>query len=316
MIGGKSCTVTVDVDSFTASVTSIECGNAVFSPTTIIQGQSYSGVLTVPYTGGNGDSYPQQQFTQNGLTFTLPSGPLATGNGNFEYTITGMPTSALTMSIPIVFGSTSCNVSKTVTTGGGGGSVVMCGNSKAWATHNLGADTSLDPDIPVKEIHGNYYQWGRLDPVANTDTPPAAISGWNNNSSSNGAWNSGTEDVPVKTAIDPCPAGFRVPTKNEWVALRNSTTSNTIGSFSSNATNFGAARQFICPGNGNKLTFPASGLRSLSGGALSYRGFYGYYWLSTETSGGAYHLFFNNSTYIQTNGGSRTYGFSVRCISE
>lgn len=26
--------------------------------------------------------------------------------------------------------------------------------------HNLGAGTALDPTVPVKAIHGNYYQWG------------------------------------------------------------------------------------------------------------------------------------------------------------
>ncbi|RNA60437.1 hypothetical protein D1631_18725 [Chryseobacterium nematophagum] len=318
-VGGKTCTFTVDVDNFTASVVSIDCGNAAFSPASIVQGQPYTGTLTIPYVGGNGDSYPQQQFTQNGLTFTLPAGTVANGSGNFVYNVSGTAASALTMSIPISFGNQNCNVSKTVTTGGGGASVVMCGSSKAWSSYNLGADTSLDPHTPVKGIHGNYYQWGRLDPVANADTPAGAISGWNITSASNGAWNSGTEAAPVKTAIDPCPSGFRVPTRNEWAALVNNTTSNTIGVFSttnSGVSNFGAARQFVCPTNGNKLTLPASGNRYSNVGTLDIRGNSGSYWSSTENSTNAYHLAFNSSTVNAAYTNSRAFGFSVRCIAE
>ncbi|CAA7392657.1 FISUMP domain-containing protein [Chryseobacterium fistulae] len=315
MIAGKSCpSITIPVDNFTADVTSLTCGSAVFSPNTLTQAQSYSGTLTVPYVGGNGDSYPQQSFTQNGLTFTLPAGTLATGSGNLVYNIAGTPTNAITMNILISFGSTECNLNKIISPSWSGGGTMMCMNNstKLWASHNLGADTSLDPNIPVKEIHGNYYQWGRLDVVADTDTPAGAISGWNTTYASNGAWNSGTEDSPVKTAIDPCPAGFRVPTRKEWNAMANNNTSNTIGTFSNNVTNFGAARQYVCPGNGNKLTLPAAGYRNYSNGALNHRGYGGLYWSSTENSTtSAYTLSFGASYSFP-----RTDAYTIRCISE
>ncbi|CAA7196611.1 hypothetical protein CHRY9293_02691 [Chryseobacterium potabilaquae] len=318
-VGGQSCTFTIDVDAFTASVVSIDCGTAVFSPAAIIQGQPYTGTLTIPYTGGNGDPYPQQQFTQNGLTFTLPAGTLATGNGNFVYTVTGTATNVTTMSILISFGSVSCNVSKAVTTGGGGSIVTMCmgsGATKNWLAHNLGANTSLDPNTLVKDIHGNYYQWGRNNVVADADTPAGVISGWNTTSASNGSWNSGTEDIPVKTAIDPCPSGFRVPTRQEWVSIFNNTNPSTIGTFVNDPTNFGSGIQLTCPGNGNKLTLPAAGARNRVAGALVERGSGGYYWSSTERgSGQAYTMYFYSNispAYYSV----RTEGYSVRCISE
>ncbi|CAA7197060.1 FISUMP domain-containing protein [Chryseobacterium potabilaquae] len=316
-VAGKSCTFTVDVDSFTANVTSLDCANAVFSPSTIIQGQSYTGTMSIPYTGGNGEPYPQQSFTQNGLTFTLPAGTLLTGNGNLVYNVTGNATSAIAMSIPITFGSASCNVSKTVTTGGGSVTMCMANNTtKTWATHNLGADTSLDPNVPVKEIHGYYYQWGVKDHVADADTPPGAISGWNVVYASNGAWNSGTEDAPIKTAIDPCPAGFRVPTRTEWGELNANTTKNTIGTFTDQPTNFGSALQFICPGSGTKLTLPAAGYRYYSTGALYYRDYLGFYWSSSEYGGLSYEQYFQGGRVDQSDASYRSYGFPVRCISE
>ncbi|RNA61590.1 hypothetical protein D1631_06435 [Chryseobacterium nematophagum] len=318
-VGGKSCVFTADVDDFTASVASIDCGNAVFSPAAIIQGQSYTGTLTIPYTGGNGDAYTQQQFSQNGLTFTMPAGTLASGNGNFVYNITGTPTNVLTMSISINFGSVSCSVSKAVTTGGGGSSVNMCmGNStnKGWMAHNLGADTSLDPNVPVKDIHGEYYQWGRQVPVANADTPPGGISPWNTEGAPNNAWNSGTEEAPVKTGIDPCPSGFRVPTRAEWVLLYNNSSPSRVGTFVSDFTNFGSALVYTC--GINKLTLPASGHRvGYNSGGLSSRGSDGDYWTSTIENIHPYNMYFTKATIKPANTGTpKNYGFSVRCISE
>ncbi|CAA7196686.1 FISUMP domain-containing protein [Chryseobacterium potabilaquae] len=320
-IGGKSCTFSVPVNPFLGSITALNCGSASFTPPTITQGETYSGTMSIPYTGGNGEAYGQQQFSFNGLTFTLPAGALVNGNGNLVYTVTGTATTAGTMSLPISFAGQSCNVSKTISPSGSGGGITMCmGNStKVWASHNLGADTSLDPNpsVVTQGLHGNYYQWGRIDSVADTYTPAGNISGWNTTPASNGAWNSGTESVPVKTAIDPCPSGFRVPTRTEWTALINNSTSNTIGTFSTSPTNFGAARQFNCPSNGNKLTLPASGSRHDITGALANRGNEGDYWSSTERSGaGAYLLDFFPGVINPAGSATRTPGFSVRCIAE
>ncbi|RNA63145.1 hypothetical protein D1631_15015 [Chryseobacterium nematophagum] len=317
VIAGASCTLTIPVVDFTAIVSSLDCSSAAFSPTVITQGAAYTGTLTVPYTGGNGESYSQQSFTQNGLTFTLPAGTLATGNGNFVYNITGTALVSGAMTIPVSFGSVSCNVNITV---GAGNSVTMCmgGNvTKVWAAHNLGADTSFDPNVPVKEIHGNYYQWGRNIVVADTDTPPGAISGWNTTIAPDGSWNTGTEAVPVKNiANDPCPSGFRVPTSIEWTALNNNSTVSRIGSFSNNVTNFGSALVYSC--GASKLTLPTAGFRDLVDGTLYRRGDRGNYWSSygAPSLPGARSLFFFTSGINTTSFDGRALGYSVRCISE
>ncbi|WP_162032848.1 fibrobacter succinogenes major paralogous domain-containing protein [Chryseobacterium potabilaquae] len=311
-VGGASCTLSIPVVDFTASVITLECSTAVFSPNTITQGDAYTGTLTVPYTGGNGDTYPQQSFTQNGLTFTLPAGTLATGNGNLVYNVTGAATASGPMSVPISFGSVSCNVNMTVSAGT---SVVMCGSSKAWARHNVGADTSLNPDIPVKGINGNYYQWGRIDVVADPDTPPGAISGWNTTPAPNLSWNaSGSELAPAKnTANDPCPTGFRVPTRTEWNLLVNNSTRTTIGTTGGSPTNFGFGYVLTC--GSNKLTFPAAGYREPTAGNLDYRGANSYYQSSTELGTTGQYYFDTVYGGVASNS-SRLYGWSVRCISE
>ncbi|WP_370895948.1 FISUMP domain-containing protein [Chryseobacterium gossypii] len=309
-IAGKQCSFSIPVTTLAASVGSLTCGSVVFSPATLTQWAAYSGTLTVPYTGGNGQAYPQASFVKNGLTFTRPAGTLATGNGNFIYTVSGTPSASGSMDVPISFtGATACNVTKTVAAGT---TVVMPGNTKAWMRHNLGADTSLNPDTPIViGLHGNYYQWGRKAAVATSGTAAGAISGWNSTPAPDGSWSDTT-----KTTNDPCPTGFRVPTRQQWMNLVNSTTRSNTGSWTDSATNFGTALTLIASG-GQKLTFPAAGGRYYTDGSLQNRGFSGNYWSSTMDTGAVgYALFFTSTTLTPSNKPYRPRAFSVRCIAE
>ncbi|WP_147474504.1 FISUMP domain-containing protein [Chryseobacterium nematophagum] len=317
-VGEQSCTVTVEVDDFTASVVSLECTTATLLPNALTQGEAYTGTLTVPYTGGNGALYPQQSFTQNGLTFTLPSGTLATGNGNFVYNVTGSATASGAMLIPISFGSTPpCNVSTTVSPGT---TVAMCmgnGTTRVWMAHNLGADTSLDPNpttMVSSGLHGNYYQWGKKDPVANVSTPLSPIVGWDTVGAPIGSWGA------VKTANDPCPTGFRIPANIEWNSLINNTTRITIGTFSNNGngdpSNFTAAAVLTC-GN-SKLTFPANGYRRNGDGSLNARASMGSYWSCTETTVSylVQSMYFSSTGGLSVSADYKPSGLAIRCISE
>jgi len=97
------------MDSVSGVVSGFTCGSASFSPATATQGAVYNGTLTIPYTGGNGGTYPAQSFTQNGLTFTLTAGNFSIGNGNLVYTINGTPATSGAMSVNITAGGKSCN---------------------------------------------------------------------------------------------------------------------------------------------------------------------------------------------------------------
>jgi uncharacterized protein (TIGR02145 family) len=173
--------------------------------------------------------------------------------------------------------------------------------------HNLGADTTLDPHTPVQGIHGNYYQWGRIGSVADASTPGALITPWNTTAAANGAWSDGS-----KTANDPCPAGYRVPTNAQWSLVHSYNTQTTTGTFIESETNFGAAMHF---GDGaNRLTLPVAGRRDSSTGALNRRGNLGYYWSSTEDGTSASNLIFSSRS-ANTLLYNRTNGFPVRCVS-
>lgn len=91
------------------TVTSLNCEGAYFTPASAVVGQHYSGTLTIPYTGGNGSIYPAQNAMVNGLTFDLPLGVFATGDGNVIYNVTGTPVAAGTTTISVTIGGQSCS---------------------------------------------------------------------------------------------------------------------------------------------------------------------------------------------------------------
>jgi len=186
------------------------------------------------------------------------------------------------------------------------------GVSKEFMPHNLGANTALDPHTPVQGIHGNYYQWGRSIVVADATTPGGSIVGWDTTTAANGAWADGS-----KTVNDPCPAGFRVPTKAQWAGvIANNTVSRTSNnSWAAGEANFGSALHWGPDVSTKNLTLPAAGCRGNSNGALNFRGRGGSYWSSTEDGTNAYYLLFSSS-FASTFNSYRSYGFSVRCVSE
>lgn len=77
----------------TSNSLSLSCASAVISPAPVI-GQPYRGILTIPYTGGNGISYQSQSLQANGLTAVLPAGNFLKGTGSIQYSVTGTPSRA------------------------------------------------------------------------------------------------------------------------------------------------------------------------------------------------------------------------------
>ena len=123
-------------------------------------------------------------------------------------------------------------------------------------------------------------------------------------------WNSGTEDNPVKTQYDPCPAGWRVPTSAEL--------SNLSSNYSSMSTNDDQRGRWFSGSSTystsvSRVFFPAAGARHYDGGFANHRGYTGYYWSSRPYNGGANCLFFySGSVYMDSS--RRASGLSVRCV--
>lgn len=203
------------------------------------------------------------------------------------------------------------------------GAYVAAGVRKRFMCHNLGAaNFSADPFTPSWEIIGAYWQWGTLAAAApgptgtggsipNDGTPETWTpqgDPWNTVIDPNNVW---IENA--KSPTDPCPEGYRVPTKTELMGVIDPTLNpqTVIGSsWTAGPLNYSNGVKF-----GNDLFLPAAGSRNTGTGASIGRGLFAVYWSSTSiglpTSGEI--IYFEETTsYPSTN--DRKTGTSVRCI--
>jgi uncharacterized protein (TIGR02145 family) len=283
----------------------------------LTSGQAASNVsVTVPYAGGNGGTHSGQSVTSTGvtgLTATLSSGSFLSGSGNLTYFISGTPSGSGTASFGLNIGGKTCTLSITVL--GQCNAKISATETKTFMCHNLGAaNTSADPFTPGWQINGGYWQWGLSVQAAagptgsgSSQANEGSISGWNTTGAANGSWIDNN-----KTSNDPCPSGFRVPTKAQWDGvIANNTLTNVGTNWTGSTTNYGTGKKL-----GNNLFLPAAGGRNGDDGTLDYRGNFGFYWSSTEGgSDFAWSLDFDidgADTYYSY----RTVGLSVRCIAE
>jgi uncharacterized protein (TIGR02145 family) len=255
-----------------------------------------------------------------GLTATGASSPLTVSGFTFRtsYTFTVVAINAV--------GNSVASAASGAVTPALSCSANVGGTTKLFMCYNLGVTGTQDPlSYQSGTNNGALYQWGRQTdghevrtsstqagpvsaPVAskfitNSITPYDWISPQNNS-----LWLDAS-----KTANDPCPAGFRVPTRAQWGGLFRDGTAN-------GAPNTATRNTWTWTGNGftigSNLYLPAAGSRTASSATPFLVGTYGYYWSSTVSGGDAYHLSFNSGNVYPGGQNGRARGFSVRCISE
>lgn len=199
---------------------------------------------------------------------------------------------------------------------------------------NLGAESATATD--GAKTRGLYYQFGRKDPfVGSTEIydingtskstgatiatgkvtfakavqTPATFytygSGNNDWASPNNYTSKNWNDISEsdgKTFFDPCPEGWRLPTKAEYSNFSTTT-------FTWDATNSGRTY------NGNR--FPAAGYRYSDDGGMSSVGSIGNYWSASPYSENyGYYLYFYSGYVNPADNINRARGFSVRCVQE
>jgi uncharacterized protein (TIGR02145 family) len=274
-------------------------------------------VTTHATTGATGIGTPTglpAGLTANWQYNTLAISGTATEAGTFNYSIPLAggcgeveAQGAITISDPV-----GCQVC------GPGGTVLT------FSCYNLGAVATSDPYTPRWELNGDYYLWGRATVAASGPTGPS--SGEANAGAFNGVGNPGPNDSwieSIKTVNDPCPVGFRVPTKEQWDAVANISL-NPIRSFvgtwagPQSATNYSSGLRI---GSGSVgLFLPATGYRDFldNQGELRSRGQFSIYWSSMEyTQNGAWALYINNANgNVYVDYCNRPIGNPIRCIAE
>ena len=191
-------------------------------------------------------------------------------------------------------------------------------NGIRWATRNVDMPGTF---APTPESPGMFYQWNRKKAWNATDEQ---ISRWrrfvnrfrirqrhrNIADISVENWNLTTpEGTEWEAQNDPCPRGWRVPTRAELQNLDSAgsvwTTRNGI-----NGRVFGTAP--------NQIFLPAAGWRRHDDGVFFLNGTSGGYWSSTNAFSGnewAFDfVFIEEST--NTLHSFRTRGFSIRCVAK
>ena len=309
-----------------------------------MNGGQASGTITVAATNtvtavastlvmGAGRAVSSTSHTTTGATGIgtatgLPAGITASWASN-TITLSGTPTASGTFNytVPLSGGCGSVNATGTlIIEPFDCGAFIADGVWKTFKCHNLGADASANPFTPDWKLNGSYYQWGRIAVAAPAPTGTSsaqansgAVPGWSTPSSvPPNAWTDAS-----KTANDPCPAGFRVPTQANWAAVANTTLNpdtTYVGSWTGVATNYDSGMRI---GSGNSgLYLPAAGYRFRTDGSLVSRGERGYYWSSTSSITNttfAFNLYFvgtlPNRIYPNTVENGNNIGMSVRCIA-
>lgn len=176
-------------------------------------------------------------------------------------------------------------------------------NLKIWESGNLrGAGQGTTSSAAPSSDYNSYFNWGRKTPSVNSDYETGST------------W---------KSSQNPCPSGYRIPTKAEFENLiakkvpQNSrvsingeifTINNAYGFYNGNK-----ARGLVLKDGTNVLFLPAAGSRINNGWMNT--GIRGHYNSSTPTGSYAYILTFDSSScYVNFPNDTRSHGRSVRCV--
>lgn len=185
----------------------------------------------------------------------------------------------------------------------------ISGTGQIWMDRNLGACRVAQSEDDT-EAYGDLYQWGRgtdghekrdseiTEELSETDNPNHGdfimASDWRHNKNDE-LWQGTTG------TNNPCPTGFRLPTREEWQAELDKYDPDSVGK----------TALFNSP-----LKIAASGYRHFSEDAILETGITGRYWTSTVTGNHSELMEFpyNDHTTIRKN--FRGFGASIRCIKD
>jgi len=156
------------------------------------------------------------------------------------------------------------------------------------------------------DMYTKFYQWNRSTAWAAT----SEVFGWTE-----------TEITDIAWTVNPCPAGWRLPTQEEFHALHDAGSTWAEANAKGNAVAgrfYGANHATCTMSNLNGCIFlPAVGNRFLDG-VLYGQGNNGFYWSAPQdgsaSNNGSYGLTFDNSRSEPRGYGSKAGGRSVRCV--
>ncbi|MDG5767463.1 FISUMP domain-containing protein [Balneolales bacterium ANBcel1] len=183
---------------------------------------------------------------------------------------------------------------------------------QVWMDRNLGASRAATSSTDSL-AYGNLYQWGRAADghEKRTSSSVRRLSDYDDpghdsfilsDAGANWDWRSPPNDnlwQGLDGTGNPCPPGFRIPTREEWEAeLESWSSEDDEGAMNS------------------PLKLPMPGFRGGGHGMLSSVGTFAGYWASTVSGTSATQLRFNEHNASLFDEGSRAGGNPVRCIKD
>ena len=102
------------VNESVSTVRELSCNNLLLDNKEVYKDEAYTGVIIMPYIGGNGVNYLGLNTNSSsvlGLTLKLEPGKLANGNGSIELMIKGTPKDTGIAVFTIDFGRKMCTIS-------------------------------------------------------------------------------------------------------------------------------------------------------------------------------------------------------------
>jgi uncharacterized protein (TIGR02145 family) len=327
-LGGQCCTLYRTVLPV-GVITEINCASSI-NTAPLTANKPVSGInCLVNYTGGNGGIYDGQIATSKGvigLTATLVAGSLANGAGALTYSISGTPSTSGSAIFELKIGGKSCSLNIPVLPSWNCGETIsdIDGNSyktvkifnQCWMAENLNTLKYRDgTSIPYIEDDN---AWNQLSTAAccyynqpkELNTSLRAKLGLLYN------W------YVVENNHGLCPAGWHVPTEEEWIELTDSLGPGEGAAIKMKSTIGWENNRDGNSGNGTNIT----GFDGLPGGYRSPDakfkdiGTVGHWWCSQkiETSYNAPFgwLQSNNDLLEYSFQASKKHGYSVRCIKD
>lgn len=317
----------VEVICRVAQVASLSCDDASLSGVLLSDEEVSEASVSIPYTGGNGGPYSAQSIASTGLTgltANLAAGTVAEGDSSLTLTLSGSFTGSGVASFQLEIGGQSCqvdlNLPNVVPNSCDPSSPTLIVDvtnpvtGKTWMDRNLGASRAATSSTDA-EAAGSLFQWGRFSEghqcrnsnstgtIATTAEPDAG-NPWD------GQWITNFEDYQwlsfddpslwqgIDGANNPCPGGYRLPTKEEWEAEKQSwSSSNAAGAF------------------GSPLKLVVTGIRDAALSSIASADSAGWYWSGSAApvSGVYWHLRIESGTLEGFIPGT---GMAVRCIKD
>jgi uncharacterized protein (TIGR02145 family) len=205
----------------------------------------------------------------------------------------------------------------TTLNGGSSGGTVTDIDGNVYSTVTIGTQTWMKSNLKVKRYRNGGTISTNLSNTQwqNTSSPACAI--YDDNSSNDDTYGKLYNWYTVNSG-DLCPAGWHVPSDNEWT---------TLGDFLGGAGNAGGKMKatvslWASPNssatNSSGFTALPGGIRDSSDGFFKEKGSYGNWWSATSfgSSDAIMRYIGNSSGTLGADSYPKKHGFSVRCIKD